>query len=78
MATLKNKRKPIDINKENCEEIPMNNLTQNTSVVKSQENDYFTQVSEEMEGRITKKLSKEFSRTENRIQLLFPDLMSFF
>ena len=26
-----------------------------------------TQVSEEIEGRVTKKLSKEFSRTENRI-----------
>ena len=33
---------------------------------RSQE-DYITQVSEEIEGRVTKKLSQEFCRTENRI-----------
>ena len=29
--------------------------------------DYITQVSEEIEGRVTKKLSKEFNKTESRI-----------
>ena len=29
--------------------------------------EYISQVSEEVEGRVTKKLSKEFSRTESRI-----------
>ena len=29
--------------------------------------EYISQVSEEMEGRVSKKLSKEFSRTESRI-----------
>ena len=29
--------------------------------------EYFSQFSEEIEGRLTKKLSKEFSRTESRI-----------
>ena len=29
--------------------------------------DYISQVSEEIEGRVTKKLSKEFSKTESRI-----------
>ena len=29
--------------------------------------DYISQVSEEIEGRLTKKLSKEFSKTESRI-----------
>ena len=29
--------------------------------------DYLSQVSEEIEGRVTKKLSKEFSKTESRI-----------
>ena len=38
----------------------------NSSAPRSQE-DYLTQVSEEIEGRVTKRLSKEFSRTENRI-----------
>ena len=66
MATLRNDRKLAALNKENCEENLRNNPAQNTSVAKSQE-EYITQVSEEIEGRITKKLSKEFSRTESRI-----------
>ena len=41
-------------------------MARNSNVPKSQD-DYKTQVSEEIEGRVTKKLSKEFSRTENRI-----------
>ena len=41
-------------------------MVQNSNVPRSQEN-YITQVSEEIEGRVTKKLSQEFSRTENRI-----------
>ena len=65
MAT-RNKRKLAALNKENCEEHPRNILVQNSNVPRSQE-DYITQVSEEIEGRVTKKLSQEFSRTENRI-----------
>ena len=64
--TNRNKRKLAALNKENCEEHPRSNLAQNSSAPRSQE-DYITQVSEEIEGRVTKKLSKEFSRTENRI-----------
>ena len=41
-------------------------MAQNSSVPRSQE-DYITQVSEEIEGRVKKKLSQQFSRTENRI-----------
>ena len=41
-------------------------MAQNLNVPRSQE-DYITQVSEEIEGRVTKKLLQEFSRTENRI-----------
>ena len=65
MAT-RNKRKLAALNKENCEEHPRSNLAQSSNVPRSQE-DYITQVSEEIEGRVTKKLSKEFRRTENRI-----------
>ena len=64
--TTRNKRKLAALNKENCEEHPRSNLAQNSNVPRSQE-DYITQVSEEIEGRVTKRLSKEFSRTENRI-----------
>ena len=66
MATLRNKKQLAALNKENCEEHPRSNLAQNSIVPRSQE-DYITQVSEEIEGRVTKKLSQEFSRTENRI-----------
>ena len=64
--TTQNKRKVAALNKENCEEHPRSNLAQNSSAPRLQE-DYITQVSEEIEGRVTKRLSKEFSRTENRI-----------
>ena len=65
MAT-RNKRKLAALNKENCEEHSRSNFSQNSNVPRSQE-DYITQVSEEIEGRVTKKLSQDFSRTENRI-----------
>ena len=65
MAT-RNKRKLAVLNKENCEEHPRSNMAQNSNVPRSQE-DYITQVSEEIEGRVTKKLSQEFRRMENRI-----------
>ena len=65
MAT-RNERKLAALNKENCEEHPRSNLAQNSNTPRSQE-DFITQVSEEIEGRVTIKLSQEFSRTENRI-----------
>ena len=61
-----NKRKLAALNNENCEEHPRSNLAQNSAAPRSQE-DCITQVSEEIEGRVTKKLSQEFSKTENRI-----------
>ena len=65
MAT-RNKKKLAALNKKNCEEHPKSDLAQNSTVPRSQE-DYTTQAYEEIEGRVTKKLSQEFSRTANRI-----------
>ena len=64
--TTRNKRKLAALNKENCEEHPRSNMAQNSNVPRSQE-DYITLISEEIEGRVTKRLSKGFSRTGNRI-----------
>ena len=64
--TTRNKRKLAALNKENWEEHPRGNLAQNSSAPRLQE-DFITQFSEEIEGRVAKRLSKEFSRTENRI-----------
>ena len=64
--TTRNKRKVAALNRENCEENPWRNVAQNSGAPRSQV-DYITQVSEEIEGRVTKRLSKEFSRTEDRI-----------
>ena len=64
--TTRNRRKLAALNKENCEEHPRSNLAQNSGAPRSQE-DYITQVSEEIGGRVTKRLSREFSKTENRI-----------
>ena len=65
MAT-RNKRKLAALNKENCEEHPRSNFVQNSNALRSME-DYITQVSEEIEGRVIKKMSQEISGTENRI-----------
>ena len=54
------------LHKENCEKHPKSNLAQNANALRSQE-DYISQVSEQIEGRVTKRLSKQFSSTENRI-----------
>ena len=64
--TIRNKKKLAALNRENCEENSRRNVAQNSGAPRSQE-DYITQVSEEIEGRVTKRLSKEFSRTEDRI-----------
>ena len=55
MAVLRNKRKLAALNKENCVEHPRSKLAQNSKATRSQEN-YITQVSEEIECRVTKKL----------------------
>ena len=60
------KRKLAALNKESFEKHPRSKLTQKSFVARSQE-DYINQVSDEIEARVTKKLSQENSRTENRI-----------
>ena len=66
MATLRNKGKLAAVTRETQEEHPRDGQSRNTSVPRINE-EYITQVSEEIEGRVTKKLSQEFSRTESRI-----------
>ena len=66
MATLRSKRKLAAVTRETQDENPRNGQSRNTSVPTINE-DYLTQLSEEIEGRITKKLSREFSRIESRI-----------
>ena len=58
--TTRNKRKLAALNKDKCGEHPRSNLAQNSIAPRSQE-DYITQVSEKFEGKVTKRLSKEFS-----------------
>ena len=66
MATLRNKRKLAAVTRETEEEHPRNGQSRNTSVPRINE-EYITQVFEEIEGRVTKKSSQEYSRTESRI-----------
>ena len=65
MATLRNKRKLAAVTRETQEENPRSGQSRNTSVPRINE-EYIIQVFEEIEGRVTKKLSQEFSRTESR------------
>ena len=65
MATLRNKIKLAAVSRETPENT-RNSQSQNTLGPELAQ-EYFSQVSEEMDVRLTKKLSKEFSRTESRI-----------
>ena len=65
MATLRNKRKLAAVSRETPEST-RNSRVQN-ALDPELTQDYISQVSEEIEGRVTKKLSKEFSRTESVI-----------
>ena len=65
MATLRNKRKLAAVSRETPENT-RNNQSQNT-LNPGMAEEYITQVSEKVEGRVTKKFSKEFRRTESRI-----------
>ena len=65
MATLRNKRKLAAVSRET----PESTRSGRAPIILDPEltQDYISQVSEEIEGRVTKKLSKEFSKTESRI-----------
>ena len=76
MTTLRNKRKLAAVTRETQEENPRNGQSRNTSVPRINE-EYITQVSEEIEGRITKKLSQEFNRIESRISDALSNLDEF-
>ena len=65
MATLRNKRKLAAVSRETPEST-RKRRAQNT-LDPDLTQDYISQVSEDFEGRVTKKLSKEFSRTESCI-----------
>ena len=66
MATLRIKRKLAAINRVNHEDHPRNDQALNTISCRIQEG-YITQVSEDIQDRVTTKLSQEFTRIENRI-----------
>ena len=65
MATLRNKRKLAAVSRETPEG-SRSSRAQNVLDPESTQ-EYISQVSEEIEGRVTKKFSKEFSKTESRI-----------
>ena len=65
MATLRNKRKLAAVSRET----PEGSRSSRGQNVLDPEltQSYISQVSEEIEGRVTKKLSKEFNKTESRL-----------
>ena len=65
MATLRNKKKLAAVSRETAEG---SRSSRAQNVLDSElTQDFISQVSEEIERRVTKKLSKEFSKTESRI-----------
>ena len=76
MATLRNKRKLAVVSRDTPEG---SRGSRGRNVLDPQlTQDYISQVSEEIEGRVTKKLSKEFNKTETRILGSYQNLTSFF
>ena len=65
MATLLSKRKLAAVSGETPEST--RNSRGQSTLDPDLTQDYISQVSQEIEGRVTKKLSKEFSRTKSRI-----------
>ena len=65
MATLRDKRKLATVSRETSENT-RNSQSQNT-LDPQMAQEYIYHVSKEIEWRVTRKLSKEFSRTESRI-----------
>ena len=65
MATLRSEGKLAAVSRKTPENT-RNSQSQNT-LDPEMAQEYISQVSEEIEGRVTKKLSQEFSRTESRI-----------
>ena len=63
MSTLRKKRKIAAVSRE----VPEVTRSSRAQSVLDLTQDYNSQVSENIEGTVTKKLSKEFSRTESRI-----------
>ena len=66
IAALGNKRQLAAISRGTQKERPRNGQSRNTSLPRSNE-DYITQLSKEMEGRVTKKSCHDFSKTESSI-----------
>ena len=65
MATLRNKRKLAAISRETPES---SRSSRGRNILDPElTQDYISQVSEEIERRVTKRLSKEFNKTESRI-----------
>ena len=75
MAILRNKKKLAAVSRETPEST-RNSQSQNT-LDPGMAQEYVYQVSEEIEGRVTKKLSKEFSRTESCILVALSKLDEF-
>ena len=76
MATLGNKEKLAAINRDTREEHPRKYQARDTNVLRYQE-DYITQVSEEIESRVTMKLYREFSWTKSSILGALSKLVEF-
>ena len=75
MATLRNERKLAAVSREIPENTKNNQSRKTLDPEMAQE--YISQISEETEGRVTKELSKVFSRTESRFLGAFSKLDEF-
>ena len=80
MATVRNKEKLAAVKSDNHEEHLRKTPPLDTNVpgVNGVNEDYITQVSEQIEVKVTKKFSQDLSRTEDRILGALFELDDFF
>ena len=76
MATLGNQRKLAPVNRDGQEKYTYTGMSKD-AVVSMIKGEWITQISEQIEGRMSKKISQDFSRTEKRILGALSNLYDF-
>ena len=76
METLRNNRKLMDVNGDCQKEHPRNNFSRDLNVPRVNDQ-YFMQVSVEIETRVTANFSPDYSATEGRILVSLSELDEF-
>ena len=76
LAVLRNSRNTAAVNRDSQEDLPRDNVSRDTNVFRVNEG-YITHLSEEIDGRVNKKLCQKFSRTKSQLPHALSKLYEF-